>query len=264
MRKYAALLSLLLCLLLALSACGGADTQKSQEEPTQAPSSEDAAEPAEEETEPATEAAEPAAETAEPATEAAEPASEAEAAPQSGDDAAQTAEEVPQEGPDDAPQVQQAQEGPDDAPEAAAVQQSGDPGDPLAYTVSRNKDGNIEYMFDVLLVTVPGDWEGKYFIKRESDHVNFYHAASMMAFLENYDFGGGFMFGISLEERGVDPEYPSEQYLGLARGGKDYYMIFPTDVQGYYEDEEIYKEWVEMNAEMELVQNNSYSMLFHD
>lgn len=150
--------------------------------------------------------------------------------------------------------------------EAATVAERPDEiDDPLNYTVSKNADGNIEYLFDVLLVTVPGDWEGKYTIVRSNDtHVNFYHTGSYEAWQENYGFAGGFLFGISLEQRGVDPDYPSEQYLGLARNGLDYYMIFPTDVQGYVEDQAVYDEWCAMVAEMDVVTENSWSMLFHD
>ena len=256
MRTKIQLLALIAALLLALSACGGTQSAPAETPSDTASESADAA-PAEAETEPAEPVTEPVEAVTEPAeaeTESAEPVTEPVEAV--------TEPAAPAEGPDDAPQ---SAEGPDDAPQSADAAGSQDPGDPLAYTVSTNREGDTEYIFDVLLVTVPGDWEGKYKVVRTGDTwVSFYHIGSYDAFEEKYGFVGGHLFSISVVDRGVDPDYPSEQYLGLARDGKDYYMVFPTDVQGFYEDEDIYQEWTEMNAEMDVVTENSYSMLFHD
>lgn len=240
MRRIALLLALLLAL--SLAACGSSkqETPAQTETVTEAPQSEETPEPSTQATESGTEATEPVSET-----------SEAETEPSEAETEASEPESEPSEAETEAPE-----------PQSEPVQAEDDP---LAYTVSKNKDGNFEYVFDVLLVTVPGDWEGKYTVERsDSNFVSFYHTRSNEAYQEAYGFGGGFMFGISLEERGVDPEYPSQQYLGYARDGQDYYMVFPTDVQGYMEDEDIFAEWNAMMAQMDVVEEHSYSMLFHD
>lgn len=243
--KHLRFLALALSLLCLLCACG----QKPQSgAPAETPTEAEVTEAESPETEaPAVE--EP--ETEPEVTEAAEPETEAPAVEVTEAEAPET--EAP------APNVERAE------PEAEANEEvsAGEAAeDPLSYTVTRDAEGNFEYLFDVLYVKVPADWEGKYTVIENDYGVNFYHTASLEAWRQE-GYEGGFLFGIIVVERGFDPDYPAEQYLGYARDNQDYYMVFPTDVQGYMDNGPIFEEWQALNAGVNAVAEESYSMLFH-
>ena len=96
------------------------------------------------------------------------------------------------------------------------------------------------YAWEEVSITIPQAWAGKYIVKENADGVSFYHKAS-----NEKDGNSGFVCGI----------YRSDEYLNSGTGetlvaysdtGVLYYMMQPTDVTAYLEDEDILAEYSEL------------------
>lgn len=96
------------------------------------------------------------------------------------------------------------------------------------------------YTWEEVGVTIPQAWTDKYIVKEEANGVSFYHKAS-----NEKDENFGFLCGI----------YRSDAYLNSGAGetlvaysdaGMLYYMMQPTDVTAYLEDETILAEYSEL------------------
>lgn len=166
--------------------------------------------------------------------------------------------ETPEQPAETPEQPAETPEQPAETPE----QPDGGAGD-WTYTVTTNRDGNIEYVFNgVLVVDLPADWEGKYTVDANEDGVAFYHTASYELWEENYGFGGGVLFWLGSSDDDSYTELPSYRYLGWTKDGGSYYMGFATDVQGYMEDDAAMREFMDLMEGMDFVENNAYSMVF--
>ncbi|MBQ8279288.1 MAG: YARHG domain-containing protein [Roseburia sp.] len=96
------------------------------------------------------------------------------------------------------------------------------------------------YVWEEISITIPADWTDKYVIKEDANGVSFYQKAS-----NEKEANMGFLCGI----------YRSNQYSNSGTGetlvaytdeGMLYYLMQPTDVTCYTEDEAIMAEYAEM------------------
>lgn len=125
------------------------------------------------------------------------------------------------------------------------------PEDIWEYVQLEDEDGNIIYDFKEVEVAVPQDWEGKYefetFEKLDGtgSSVTFYHPASREAHEKElgYKNEGGVLFSVCYSENyDFLDVLPSYQIIGSGEKGV-YYLMFPTDVQGYVDGGKIWAEW---------------------
>lgn len=131
------------------------------------------------------------------------------------------------------------------------------------YTKEVTADGDIAYVFcydadgviETVRIVTPASWEGKCGFNYGEDCVIFYHMDSHDSWLmEGYD--GGELFSLAYSKTKDFEVYPDYQYLGEAADGY-YYLTFPTDVQGYMEDDAIMAEYSAMNAKIDVVREKS-------
>lgn len=117
------------------------------------------------------------------------------------------------------------------------------------------ENDSILFEFKELELAIPSDWEDKYLIQTYDTEAAFYHKASKEASISEGWLGGGRMFSIHCSEA-LDFLYlPSYQIIGSGEEGI-YYLTFPTDAQGYYKDEDIYNEWLDMLPGVDLVRSS--------
>lgn len=131
------------------------------------------------------------------------------------------------------------------------------------YTKEVTEDGDIAYVFcydangviETVRIVTPASWDGKCGFNYGEDCVIFYHMDSHDSWLmEGYD--GGELFSLAYSKTKDFEVYPDYQYLGEAADGY-YYLTFPTDVQGYMEDDAIMAEYSAMNAKIDVVREKS-------
>lgn len=123
-------------------------------------------------------------------------------------------------------------------------------------TTARDANGNISVTFPDLVVTLPSDWAGNCQMGTSDDEVAFYQTKSRQLYTEEYGSpSGGWLFSICFSEDDSFKQYAS--YQALARVNDGYYFVsFPTDVQGYIEDQEAMDEYCDMSGEVEWVADN--------
>ena len=106
------------------------------------------------------------------------------------------------------------------------------------------------YTWEDICITIPKEWAGKYIIKEDSNGVSFYQKAS-----NEKEDTLGFLCGI----------YRSNQYSNSGTGetlvaytdeGMLYYVLKPTDVTCYAEDNAIVDEYDEMMQYVDLIAGN--------
>lgn len=122
-------------------------------------------------------------------------------------------------------------------------------------TISKDENNNICIDFPEVQVVLPTDWSGKVQMNT-TDQVSFYHISSRNALTEELGFeNGGHLFSIcfTTEEDYVD--LPSYMVIGKTTEGT-YYAEFPTDVQAYTGNIDIYNEFFSLANDMDWVKAN--------
>ncbi len=135
-------------------------------------------------------------------------------------------------------------------------------GDRWDYIADVDADGNICYTFDEVIVTLPADWMGKYYMEIGDDYVSFYQATGYLLYQYTYGYSGGLLFSVGYSENTDYRNLPSYDELGPGAEGY-YFLVYPTDYQAYMEDESVRREFDQMQKGVEFVTANSYSFIFH-
>lgn len=113
--------------------------------------------------------------------------------------------------------------------------------------------GSEVYDFQEVELKIPKSWNGKYGFKIFDDRIDFYHKASRKAAREAGWGEGGRLFSLCFSEDTEFEEYlPAYEIIGDGEDGT-YYLEFPTDVQGYPEDDRICGEWMDMTEKLEWI-----------
>lgn len=125
------------------------------------------------------------------------------------------------------------------------------------YTISRSTE-NTTYSFDRgPQIVIPASWDGMVTVVDEGEQVAFYHTASMTAWeVKGYE-STGYLFKLCLSETQDYIDLPSYADLGKTQEGY-FYLMFPSDFQGYAENERIRDQYLELNSEISYVKMNSY------
>ena len=132
------------------------------------------------------------------------------------------------------------------------------------WTLSQKElpNGNIEFCIDdCVIMEVPGSWKEKAFWSDSNNYLSFYHKASYDKSAKE-GYLGGCLFSIVYYTDESYQGLPSYDYIGPSADGGHYVMAFPTDLQGYMEDEKIREEWDIMYEEVEYIRDHVYSMVF--
>lgn len=129
-------------------------------------------------------------------------------------------------------------------------------GDIWSSTTSRNADGNICIDFEEVQVLLPADWSGKCKMNTSETCVSFYQIKSRDLWTQDLGYpNGGWMFSINCSQNYDYLDNPSYMTIGTGEEGI-YYATFPTDVQGYMNDEETAAEFTDMSADMDWIRQN--------
>ena len=131
------------------------------------------------------------------------------------------------------------------------------------YRLTKDDDGNLIYTFDGLVIMLPASWADKYTIAflDTGEYFTFYHTASLLRWQSDYGFASGRLINIGYSPDDSYTELPSYEYIGPGPDGGAFFIEFPTDVQGFYEDEEIMKEYGELAEGYDFIVENSYSTI---
>ena len=127
------------------------------------------------------------------------------------------------------------------------------------YVVQYHDDGQDTIMLNDMLIVLPESWSGKYDMILKDDRVSFYHTASRAGWALKGE-EGGLLFSLCASE---EPDYdilPSFQEMGQGSDGLYYYMIFPTDLQAYPEEEEIMEEYSALWGDIGVVKEESFAL----
>lgn len=123
-------------------------------------------------------------------------------------------------------------------------------------TTSRDANGNICIDFEEVQVLLPSDWSGKCKMSTTESSVSFYHIKSRDLYTEQLGYpAGGWMFSIECSQDFDFLDLPSYKTIGIGEKGI-YYASFPTDVQGYPDDAEVFAEFQEMSADTEWIREH--------
>ncbi|MCC8051224.1 MAG: YARHG domain-containing protein [Clostridiales bacterium] len=123
-------------------------------------------------------------------------------------------------------------------------------------STSRDENNNICIDFPEVQVVLPSDWAGKVQMNISTDYVSFYHIDSRNALTEELGFeNGGHLFSICFTTTEDYVDYPSYMVIGKTTEGT-YYAEFPTDLQAYTEDIDIYNEYFSLANDMDWVKAN--------
>jgi len=127
----------------------------------------------------------------------------------------------------------------------------------LTFVNDTMDDGSQIYYFEEVAVTLPADWKGKVAVQAQDTSVTFYHKASKEKWQENYGTVGGKLFSLSYSVNSDFTELPSYYYVGFGEESvMNYFLTFPTDVQGYMEDESISEEYQQLFSEIDYVKDH--------
>ena len=139
---------------------------------------------------------------------------------------------------------------------SSTVYAAGD--DLLAFVNDISDDGSMIYDFEEVEITLPADWRGKVRVKVEDTGVSFYHDKSRSKWLETSGTEGGRLFTLSYSVNDDFTELPDYSYIGFSdESVMNYFLIFPTDVQGYMQDSVVMEEFQEMYAGLDYVKENT-------
>lgn len=123
-------------------------------------------------------------------------------------------------------------------------------------TTSRNEDGDIVLTFEELEVLLPASWSGKCRMVTSDESVSFYDIKSRDLWTKELGYpNGGWLFSIMCDDNFDYLETPSYQTIGSGDLG-NYYFLFPTDVQSYYEDADAVNEYGNMAVQVTWITEN--------
>ena len=116
----------------------------------------------------------------------------------------------------------------------------------------QNPDGTYSYYFmQGVTVTMNEEWYQQTFVKTGDYGATFYHKDSYDAYLKE-GFEGGRLFTIGASVNSDFRNLPSFDYLGFDEEEcMNYFVEYPTDVQGYYGDDAIMAEYQSLYADVE-------------
>ncbi len=122
--------------------------------------------------------------------------------------------------------------------------------------ITYDEEKNIIIDFPEVEARIPADWSGKCQVETKGMEAAFYHKKSRELYKEKEDYdNGGWMFSICFSEDESYLDFPSCETIGSTGDGY-YYLMLPTDVQAYLEDEAAYTEYQEMSEDMDWVQEH--------
>lgn len=124
------------------------------------------------------------------------------------------------------------------------------------YSVSTD-DEKLTYTFrSGPVIVMPISWNNKIKVMEENNRFVFYHEASQSSWQnEGYEHSG-VLFSLCYSKTQDYKNLPS--YSELGRTAEEYYyLMYPTDVQGYLNNELIYKEYDQMWQEIDYVKRHS-------
>lgn len=120
-------------------------------------------------------------------------------------------------------------------------------------TETTNAEGQTVYTYEEISVIIPEEWQGKYMIQESEDGISFFQTAS-----HEKTEGLGFLCGFYRADNMVDQSAGAMQLAYT--GDTMYYYQEPTDVNCYYEDEQIVGEY---SAMMEKTRQMRESLQIH-
>lgn len=121
------------------------------------------------------------------------------------------------------------------------------------HEIYRDDNGNICVDFGEVQVYLPSDWSGLCQMSPSKDQVYFYQTKSRNLYKQKYGTAtGGLLFTINCSEDFDFLELPRYEILGSS-GGLNYYLTYPTDVQGYTEDTAAMTEYAEMASDLDWI-----------
>ena len=127
----------------------------------------------------------------------------------------------------------------------------------LTFVNDTMDDGSQIYYFEEVAVTLPTDWQGKVAVQTQDTSVTFYHKASKEKWQENYGTDGGKLFSLSYSVNSDFTELPSYYYVGFGEESvMNYFLTFPTDVQGYMDDSSISEEYQQLFSEIDYIKDH--------
>ena len=128
------------------------------------------------------------------------------------------------------------------------------------YVVQYHEDEQDTIMLNDMLIVLPESWTGKYDMILKDDRVSFYHSASRAGWLLKGGEEGGLLFSLCASEEPDFDTLPSFQEMGQGSDGLSYYMVFPTDLQAYPEEEEIMEEYSALWEDIGVVKEESFAL----
>ena len=121
------------------------------------------------------------------------------------------------------------------------------------YTTGKDSQGNVTIQFSEVGVTLPASWAGNCAMSIGGDSVNFFHIDSRDLWTQELGYSnGGSLFTLCYTQTLDYLDLPSYETLGNGEDGI-YYVALPTDVQGYYENEEVMTEFTSMSNDVSWV-----------
>lgn len=131
--------------------------------------------------------------------------------------------------------------------------------DLLAFVNDISDDGSMIYDFEEVEIALPADWRGKVRVKVEDNGVFFYHDASREKWLETSGTEGGRLFTLSYSVNDDFTELPDYSYIGFSEESvMNYFLIFPTDMQGYMQDSAVAEEFQQLYAGIDYVKQHAH------
>lgn len=128
---------------------------------------------------------------------------------------------------------------------------------PLAYDVTTTNGGSTVYLFEDLILQIPADWTNKYTLIDEEGRFSLYQTGSYEKYQEQ-GYEGGFLFSLGASVNDSYKEIPNYKYLGFSeRSMMNYYLVLPSDVQAYIEDETITAEYQQMFTQIDDIVSNA-------
>lgn len=141
---------------------------------------------------------------------------------------------------------------------ASSVYGSADGSEYMEFTDNELVAGSLIYYFKEMEITLPADWKGKFDIEINGNNATFYHKASREKWMTSNGTDGGKLFTLSCSVNDDFAELPDFSYIGFSdESAMNYFMIFPTDVQAYMDDNTIAEEFQQMNSEIDFVKENA-------
>ena len=121
------------------------------------------------------------------------------------------------------------------------------------YTTGKDSQGNVTIQFSEVSLTLPASWAGNCAMSIGGDSVNFFHIDSRDLWTQELGYSnGGSLFTLCYTQTLDYLDLPSYETLGNGEDGI-YYVALPTDVQGYYENEEVMTEFTSMSNDVSWV-----------